>query len=43
MVLNDVLYLPQLKGNSLSMFDGIVEICRASDHVIIMATVEEDK
>lgn len=54
-ILSNVLYLPQLKrnltslvnirqhGHSIHMFDGIIEIRRASDHVIVMTGVEDDK
>lgn len=54
-ILHDFLYLPQLKrnmtslipvkqqGHSIHMFDGIIEIHRASDHVIVMTGDEEDK
>jgi hypothetical protein len=54
-ILHDVLYIPQLKrnlmslihikqqGHSIHMFDGIIEIRKASDQVIVMTGVEEDK
>jgi hypothetical protein len=54
-ILHDVLYIPQLKrnlmslihirqqGNSIHMFDGIIEIRKAYDQVIVMTGVEEDK
>ena len=54
-ILHDVLYIPQLKrnlmslikvrkqGNSMHVFDGIIEIRRTSDDVIVMTSVEEDK
>lgn len=54
-ILSNVLYLPQFKrnlislvhirqqGHSIHMYDGIIEIKRASDRVIIMTGVEEDK
>jgi hypothetical protein len=53
--LHDVLYIPQLKINMMSlihirqqghyihMFDGIIEIIKAYDRVIVMTGVEEDK
>jgi hypothetical protein len=31
------------QGNYIHMFDGIIEIRRAFDHVIVMTGVEEDK
>jgi hypothetical protein len=54
-ILHDVLYIPQLKknrmslihirqqGHSIHMFDGIIEIRKASDQVIVMTGAEEDK
>ena len=54
-ILHDVLYIPQLKrnlmsliqvrqqGNSIHIFDGIIEIRQTSHNVIVMIGVEEDK
>ena len=54
-IFSDVLYVPQLKRNlislvqirqqnhSIHMFDGIIEIRRAYDNVIVMNGVEENK
>jgi hypothetical protein len=54
-ILHDVLYIPQLKrnmmslihirqqGHSIHMFDGIIELRKAYDQVIVMTGVEEDK
>ena len=54
-ILHDVLYIPQLKrnqmslihirqqGHSIHMFDGIIEIRKASDQVIVITGVEEEK
>jgi hypothetical protein len=54
-ILHDVLYIPELKrnpmslihirqqGHSIHMFDGIIEIRKASDQVMVMIGVEEDK
>jgi transposase InsO family protein len=54
-ILHDVIYLPQLKrnlmslvhirqqGHSIHVFDGIIEIRRAFDHVVVMTGVEDDK
>ena len=54
-ILHDVLYIPQLKrnlmsliqvrqqGHSIHIFDGIIEIRQTSDNVIVMTGVEEDK
>jgi hypothetical protein len=51
-ILHDFLYIPQLKrnlmslihirqqGHSIHMFDGIIEIRKASDQVIVMTGVE---
>ena len=50
--LQDVLYIPQFQrnlgslihiqqqGNSIHIFDGNIEICRAYDHTFIMTGVE---
>ena len=54
-ILNDVIYLPKLKrnlisivhirqqGHSIHVFDGIIEIRKAYDHVVFMTGVEDDK
>ena len=54
-ILSDVLYVPQLKKNlvslvqirqqdhSIHMFDGIIEIRRAYDNAIVMTGVEDNK
>jgi hypothetical protein len=54
-IFHDVLYIPQLKinmislihishqGHSIHMLDGIIEIRKTSDQVIVMTGVEEDK
>ena len=54
-ILSNVLYVPQLKRNlislvqirqqnhSIHMFDGIIEIRRAYDNVIVMNGVEDNK
>ena len=54
-ILFDVLYVPQLKrklislmqirqqDHSIHMFDGIIEIRRAYDNVIVMTGVEDNK
>jgi hypothetical protein len=54
-ILHDVLYIPQLKrnlmslihirqqGHSIHMFDGVIEIRKTSDQVIVMTGVEEAK
>ena len=54
-IISDVLFVPQLKrnlislvhirqqGHSIHMFDGIIEIRRVYDNVIVMTRVEDDK
>ena len=54
-ILSDVLYVPQLKrnlislvqiiqqGHSIHMIDGIIDIGRAYDNVIVITGVEDDK
>ena len=54
-LLHDVLYLPQLRGNLLSlvhirqqghsihMFDGKVEVRKASNHSLVMTGIEEER
>lgn len=32
----------QKQGHSIHTFDGIIEICKAYDHAVIMAGVKED-
>eukprot|EP00253_Pinus_taeda_P014343 PITA_14343 len=54
-LLHDVLYLPQLRrnlmslvhirqrGHSIHMFDGKVEVRKASDHSLVMTRIEEER
>jgi hypothetical protein len=53
-ILHDVIYIPQLKrnlmslihirhqGHSIHVFHGIIEVIRAYDHVVVMTGVEYD-
>jgi hypothetical protein len=54
-LLHDVLYLPELRrnllslvhirqqGHSIHMFDGKVEVRKASDHSLVMTGIEEER
>ena len=54
-LLHHVLYLPQLKrnllslvhihqhGQSIHMFDGKIEVTKASDHSLVMRGIEEER